>query len=510
MVLGGLLPLVLLGVMDGTARADATVEYIPGPPASLSITVPTIDAVSYGLNIAPDTSSELISPMTVGQLAFGNPTINSSSADCHRDIIFNRETCAPGPFSSIHIQLNNTATDTVRYVNHALTSAVCEDVPPHPRIQVAANLGPGNDTFSVETGFGENPCPSGTEPNLSFLDPVLNVDGGNGNDHISGGPLDDTLEGGFGDDVLQGGEGRDTLEGGPGNDLLEGGGGDDVLRGFTGNDTLRGGPGNDLLLPDSVDGSDGADTLSGGPGFDTVDYRARTCPMTITIDGAANDGCPGEHDNIIDTDQFLSGSGNDHITGSSAPEVIDGGPGDDFIDGGGGSDELRGGAGNDTIVAVDGTPDRISCGPGTDAAVIDLTDTLVLVEQRTPVGGVFPVSDCESVIRQAVDDSPPGRPLRRPVRVRRGAATVRFHCLATSNPGCRGQLVVSDLYRPQHALAATPYALKLGATATIRLPLGRAAVAELRRSRHVLVSTVEQGHSSKGPRSSQFELPVAG
>ena len=111
--------------------------------------------------------------------------------------------------------------------------------------------------------------------------------------------------------------------------------------------------------------------------------------MTITIDGAANDGCPGEHDNILDTDQFLSGSGSDHITGSSAPEVIDGGAGDDVIDGGGGSDELRGGTGNDTIVAVDGVPDRISCGAGTDAAVLDLKDTLVLTPVRTPAGGVF-------------------------------------------------------------------------------------------------------------------------
>lgn len=256
-----------------------------------------------------------------------------------------------------------------------------------------------------------------------------------------------------------------------------------------------------------VDGSDGADTLSGGPGFNTVDYRVRTCSMTVTIgDGAANDGCAGEHDNIVDADQFLSGSGADHITGSAAPEVIDGGLGKDFIDGGGGSDDLRGGPGDDTIFAVDGVPDKISCGPGNDAAVIDLKDTLVLVEQKTPLGNTFPVSDCESVIRQAVDDSPPGRPLKRPVRLTSGTAAVKFRCPENSKPACRGRLLLSDLYKPKHRLAATHYALRLGTSATIRVPLTPAAFAELRRSRHVLVRTVEHGHSKKGPRSSEFQL----
>src|SRR5581483_8411782 len=236
--------------------------------------------------------------------------------------------------------------------------------------------------------------------------------------------------------VLRGEEGTDALEGGPGNDVLDGGGSNDILHGGIGNDTISGGTGNDTLLADSSDGSDGADTLSGGPGFDTIDYRLRTCPMTVTMgDGAANDGCSGEHDNIVDAERFLSGSGEDHITGSGANEVIDGGLGNDFIDGGGGSDELLGGSGNDTIFAVDGVPDRISCGEGTDAAVIDLKDVLVLTEQKSPLGFTFATSDCESVTRQATDDSPPGRPLRRSVRVGPGGARVTFRCPAGSRPG---------------------------------------------------------------------------
>jgi hypothetical protein len=509
-LVGGFL-FVLLDVMAGTALADATVGYVPGPPARLTITTPAAGGLSgYGLSIKPDTAPDLVDPITVGQLAFADPAITSPSADCHRNFFANSETCAPGPFRSLDITLDNLGSDQVQCIDHSDPNGdVCVAQPSsNPTVQVTADLGPSNGVFTVQTlDNASNPCPSGTEPSLIFLDPILNIHGGFGDDQVSGGPLDDTLDGDLGNDVLRGENGNDTLDGDPGNDHLDGGGGNDILRGDTGNDTLLGGTGNDLLLADSVDGSDAADTLSGGPGFDTVDYRVRTCSMTITIgDGAANDGCAAEHDNIIDTDQFLSGSGNDHITGANAPEVIDSGPGNDFIDGGGGSDDLRGGPGDDTIFAVDGVPDKISCGSGNDAAVIDLKDTLVLTEERTPVGNTFAVPDCESVTRQAINDSPPGRPLRRPVRLRFSTAAVRFRCPQNSKPGCRGRLLLSDLYRPKHELASTHYALRLDTTTTIRVPLTRAAFAELRRSRHALVRTVEHGHSKKGPRSSEFQL----
>jgi Ca2+-binding RTX toxin-like protein len=378
-------------------------------------------------------------------------------------------------------------------------------------VSVEAILGSGADTFSVATALDIEPgCPSGTEPPATYLDPAIGLEASGGNDTISGGPLNDSLGGGPGDDVLRGEEGTDALLGGTGNDFLDGGGGNDRLSGGPGNDTLNGGTGNDTLVADSVDGSDGADTLSGGPGNDTVDYRLRTCPMTVTIgDGAANDGCLGEHDNIVDAEHFLSGSGNDHITGSAAAEVIDGGSGADVIDGGGGSDELLGGPGEDTILAVDGVPDRISCGPGNDVAVLDLKDVLVLTEMKSPLGFTFAVSDCESVVRQAVDDSPPGRPLERAVRLRKGAAEVEFRCPKVSRPACRGRMTLSDLSHPHRVLASARYALRLGTTAGVRMSLPRAAASELRRVGRVLLQTVEHGHSKKGPRGSQFELGVS-
>ena len=79
---------------------------------------------------------------------------------------------------------------------------------------------------------------------------------------------------------------------------------------------LEGGDGNDALYP----GSNSSATLDGGPGADvlsgeraTVDYSARTNPLTVTMgDGLANDGEAGENDLISnDISLVLGGSGQD-------------------------------------------------------------------------------------------------------------------------------------------------------------------------------------------------------
>src|SRR5206468_2648379 len=84
-----------------------------------------------------------------------------------------------------------------------------------------------------------------------------------------------------------------------------GGSDDDVLSGNGGNGTLSGGSGNDLL-----DGGAGADVMSGGAGVDTANYSGRTAAVTVTLDGAANDGEAGEGDNV-DTEKVLGGSADD-------------------------------------------------------------------------------------------------------------------------------------------------------------------------------------------------------
>jgi Ca2+-binding RTX toxin-like protein len=130
-----------------------------------------------------------------------------------------------------------------------------------------------------------------------------------------------------------------TVYGGAGNDTLRGGAGDDVLDGGAGNDTFTTG---------AI--ADGGDALHGGPGTDTADYSARSAAITVTIDDAADDGAPGEADNVATDIEILKGGlGDDHLTGSPGNDTIFGGPGNDVLAGGDGNDVLNGDAGNDTF-----------------------------------------------------------------------------------------------------------------------------------------------------------------
>ena len=183
---------------------------------------------------------------------------------------------------------------------------------------------------------------------------------------------------------------------------IYGGAGNDTLRGGTAADTYTGGDGDDVFVGGSV--ADGGDHLIGGAGTDTADYTARTAPVTISIDGVANDGTAGEHDNIDgDVEVLRGGSGNDTFDQGSAADgaqSIHGGLGVDTVtyagrttavavtidamadDGEAGEhdevwvdvENVIGGAGDDVIVGstvanvLDGGPgdDTLSGGPGND------------------------------------------------------------------------------------------------------------------------------------------------
>jgi Ca2+-binding RTX toxin-like protein len=156
------------------------------------------------------------------------------------------------------------------------------------------------------------------------------IDGGDGGDSLGGGNGSDRLEGGAGADRLEGGAGPDTLDGGAGADSLTAGTGDDSLHGGDGDDTLTAGGGDD-----SLDGDAGADSLAGGEGTDTVDYAARGGPVTVTLDGQANDGEAGENDNAeASVENVTGGAGDDTLTGGDGDNVLTGGAGNDTIDGG--------------------------------------------------------------------------------------------------------------------------------------------------------------------------------
>jgi Ca2+-binding RTX toxin-like protein len=142
--------------------------------------------------------------------------------------------------------------------------------------------------------------------------------------------------------IVDGGTGSDTLTGGAGNDFLYGGSGDDHLHGSAAFDSLWPQGGNDQL--------------DGGDGFDMAHYDDYWTPVTVTLNGVADDGAAGERQNA---------------------DVIDGGPG---------ADHLYGEDGDDTFWALDHQGlDSISCGDGYDTVLADRRDSVS--------------DDCESVSR---------------------------------------------------------------------------------------------------------------
>jgi Ca2+-binding RTX toxin-like protein len=147
--------------------------------------------------------------------------------------------------------------------------------------------------------------------------PSIAVDLGDGSDDIVvTGPTPASILGGPGNDEIIGGEGSDRLFGAAGADSLTGNGGDD---------TMMGGP--------------GTDSFDGGGGTDTTSYADHLVPVTVTLDGNANDGAAGENEDVT-TEKVLGGSAADSLTGKVAtsgnPEAVlaaslDGGPGNDTI-----------------------------------------------------------------------------------------------------------------------------------------------------------------------------------
>jgi hypothetical protein len=180
---------------------------------------------------------------------------------------------------------------------------------------------------------------------------------------------------------------------------------------------LEGGPGADVLIGSAADdwlvGGSGADDVRGGGGLrDWASYSEegdQTTGVKVTLDDSANDGHPGEHDNVhsdveivdgtVQGDNVLAGSAADNVLfGHRGSDVVRGGAGNDelwgsldvgpggtdVLDGGPGLDDFRGSEGDDVIRARDGLPDlRISCHGGNDIVHADPVDE--------------PDPDCETV-----------------------------------------------------------------------------------------------------------------
>lgn len=178
------------------------------------------------------------------------------------------------------------------------------------------------------------------------------TDSSNDNDDGESGEQDDIHEdvenliGGTVNDVLTGNSLANAITGGDGDDNISGGVGAASCTADI--DVLTGGAGNDSFKMGAI--GDCGDEIVGGAGTDTVDYQYRTAALTITVDGAANDGIASEADNIkTDVEVIVGGSAGDTITGGSGNETIHGGAGADIISGGNGNDTLIGNAGDDTL-----------------------------------------------------------------------------------------------------------------------------------------------------------------
>ena len=365
--------------------------------------------------------------------------------------------------------------------------------------------------------------------------------GNNGANTLNGGAGDDVLAGALGADVLIGGEGVDSVsyvtrtadltvtldgvaddgESGEGDNVgvdienVTGGLGDDTITGSAAANTLLGGPGDDVL-----DGAAGADLLSGGIGIDTVDYSARTLAVSVDLDGASDDGEPGENDNVLaDIEDILGGSGPDVLRGSSGANRILGGPGADDIDGLAGPDTIEAGAGDDTIQAEDGTTDVVGCGEGQDSLTRDTQDIVVEDCENVEGGGGFVPTFDEAV---ALGASTPASvaSLKRGVVVNsRGVFRLRVKCpKRSSSKFCKGSLKLKTRGKSKKfkrilgakkaarvTLAVTKgYKIRRGKAKWVRMRLskkGRKIVLEVQKVKAHVISKSGKGKKAKTRRT---------
>ena len=180
----------------------------------------------------------------------------------------------------------------------------------------------GDDTITAEAGADVIDAGSGTN----------SVDGGTGPDTISYTTASAGLTISLKNGTATNGSIHDTLQhmenvrGSNFADTITGDSHPNVINGENGNDTINGESGNDTFTARSS--MDGSDNVRGGPGVDTVTYAARSGHIHVSLDGVANDGAKGEHDNIhVDVENVITGSGNDTIQGSAASNMLDGGAG---------------------------------------------------------------------------------------------------------------------------------------------------------------------------------------
>jgi Ca2+-binding RTX toxin-like protein len=345
----------------------------------------------------------LVAALACGLLSSVASTAGAATVAVHNQAAV--YTAAPGEANRLTVQLVSQTyhaaifTDDgaiikagpgcVAAVHYAICPSVQNRLYSSRVLYVDIDTGDADDTIKLLSGSGRIDVGSGDD----------RVDMTAESNPTQGFPPYSSVSGGAGDDELLGGPNAEDFDGGPGNDVIkEGAGtGPGVIQGGSGDDQLFGGDGYDAF-----DGGPGADTISGGDSYyigDGVIYETRTAAVDVTLDGVANDGEAGEHDNVMpDVETIIGGEGPDRLVGDptdvaepsanfyalagrggddvliggSASETIAGFDGNDILIGNGGDDHMIGHAGDDTLYARDGGRDgEVSCGDGSDSVQLD-------------------------------------------------------------------------------------------------------------------------------------------
>jgi Ca2+-binding RTX toxin-like protein len=454
--------------------------------------------------------------------------------------------------------LDNQAITTTDCVNETATKVVC---PGSGNLKVDL-LGGDDDVTFVSQGFD---CFNAYELNLGDGVNTLNLSGdcgdsltgpatvnsGSGPDVLTAGSQPFTFNAGGGNDsvyaspgadVLHGGDGDDRLFGSDGGDQVLGEGGADQTNGGAGNDLVDGGAGDDGLehcsncIGSNNDPGVGADTYAGGPGNDKLWLDGHSAGMAISIDGQANDGSPGEGDNVGSDIETIAGTvHNDVFTGSAGPDNFEGGGGNDDIHGAGGNDDLYGGSNDDKVFgdagddkvqgasgsdSVDGGPgldqlygdiascslfctfdadqlfardgerDSVDCGGGADTAQVDQLDVVAFcaaVDRQ----GVAPPDGGGGVVAKA---SFAGS--KKTVKVSR---TGRFNYSFRGGAGLRGKAVFRKL-------ATKSFTVPGSGKVTLKMKLTRKKLALLRRKRTIRTKLTVTLRNSAGASSTASKM----
>jgi len=188
---------------------------------------------------------------------------------------------------------------------------------------------------------------------------------------------------------------------GDGDDHITGGFADEIFETGQGADTVLAGDGDDLVIAGAEGGDTDTDAYHGGFGNDTLDYSKYSVDPDLTISassGTVTSTLYGS-DTISGFETFITGDGNDDVTGADIGETFITGGGNDLVFGNGGDDLFIDGLGNynDQYVGGGGS-DTVSYENTTQGIFADLSFGSITGMLDNSEVGSDTVSGIENVI----------------------------------------------------------------------------------------------------------------